>query len=107
MISEAAETEDVHSRVNRLEAVVLSLMQKPAESSIAGDSSGSSAAISRLGIESLNNSETSDDVTIDTSLFHGTMESTANGHQYIGESRWDTVLRDVSACVATTEAWTR
>lgn len=88
-------TEDIRTRVNRLEALVISLMPQSNGLSDNGTTRDATAAISGLELRSLADEEPKDEDVPEAESYAGTMERNINGQHYVGESHWDAVLRDV------------
>ncbi|MCJ1246583.1 hypothetical protein MMC30_003792 [Trapelia coarctata] len=105
--SSAGGTEDVRARVNRLEALVISLMPKPNVPSENGTSRDATPAISGLELKSFADEESKDEYVPEAEPSAGTMERNMNGQHYIGESHWDAVLRDITAVKAYVDVQTQ
>ncbi|MCJ1414513.1 hypothetical protein MMC32_000840 [Xylographa parallela] len=90
-------TEDVYSRVNRLESLVLSFVPKPPVlEDIPGTDSNNAATLS----PGRNNQNTPISCDATRALRPPQPNDTGaivDGRQYIGESHWDVVLRDIAA----------
>ncbi|MCJ1404916.1 hypothetical protein MMC11_008142 [Xylographa trunciseda] len=90
-------TEDVYSRVNRLESLVLSLIPKAPTLDNVSSASGSTAATFRPGPGDQNIHISEEATTAVCAPFSSDVGSIVDGRQYIGESHWDVVLRDIAA----------
>ncbi|MCJ1391630.1 hypothetical protein MMC18_004495 [Xylographa bjoerkii] len=89
-------TEDVYSRVNRLESLVLSLIPRaPILDDLSGIN-GSTAATPMPG-QSDQGIHFSEEAIVALRPPSNDMGSIVDGRQYIGESHWDVVLRDIAA----------
>ena len=85
----------MRARVNRLEALVKSLIPKSNGISDNGTTRDATAAISGLDIKSVTDEESKDEYVPEAEPSAGAMERNMNGQHYVGESHWDAVLRDV------------
>lgn len=95
----AGGTEDVRARVNRLEALVKSLIPKPNGSSDNGTTRDATAAISNLELKGAIDVESKDEYVSEAEPGAGTMEKDTDGQHFVGESHWDAVLRDVCSII--------
>lgn len=95
----AGGAEDVRARVNRLEALVKSLIPKPNGSSDNGTTRDATAAISGPELKSAIDVDSKDEYVSEAEPGAGTMEKHADGQHFVGESHWDAVLRDVCSII--------
>ncbi|MCJ1385207.1 hypothetical protein MMC17_008328 [Xylographa soralifera] len=90
-------TEDVYSRVNRLESLVLSLIPKPPVLEDIPGTNGNNAATLSSGQDDQNIHISEEATRTLRPPQSNDMDSIVDGRQYIGESHWDVVLRDIAA----------
>ena len=83
---------DVSERIQKLEALISSLVRAPAGSPVNG---GSQAAQGSLVVNETTNGYPSIESALQPTTPYGAIVPTTEGHHFIGETHWEAVLRDV------------